>query len=92
MHRDVVLSFPPDATPLGSNPFCPVQAMYQPGRYLSVQGHPEFTNDIISEILINRHAAGIFSDKVYEEAMARAPAPHDGVAVGRAILKFLREG
>ncbi|KAG6006690.1 hypothetical protein E4U21_006765 [Claviceps maximensis] len=92
MHRDIVHSFPPDATPLGSNTFCPVQAMYQPGRYLSVQGHPEFTEDIISEILVNRHGAGIFSDQVYESGMARAPVPHDGVAVGRAILKFIREG
>ncbi|KAG6017462.1 hypothetical protein E4U43_001147 [Claviceps pusilla] len=92
MHRDIVHSSPPNATPLGSNPFCPVQAMYQPGRYLSVQGHPEFTEEIISEILVNRHNAGIFSRQVYEGAMARAPIPHDGVAVGRAILKFIREG
>ncbi|KAG6009175.1 hypothetical protein E4U54_008602 [Claviceps lovelessii] len=92
MHRDIVHSFPPNATPLGSNPFCPVQAMYQPGRYLSVQGHPEFTEEIISEILVNRHNAGIFSQQVYQGAMARAPIPHDGVAVGRAILRFIREG
>ncbi|KAG6040787.1 hypothetical protein E4U41_007056 [Claviceps citrina] len=92
MHRDIVHSFPSDAVPLGSNAFCPVQAMYKPGEYLTVQGHPEFTEDIISEILVNRHKAGIFSDEVYEGAMARVSVPHDGVAVGRAILKFIREG
>ncbi|RDA89352.1 hypothetical protein CP532_6127 [Ophiocordyceps camponoti-leonardi (nom. inval.)] len=92
MHRDIVVDFPPDAVPLGSNSFCSVQNMYQPGRYLTVQGHPEFTDDIISEILFNRHTVGIFSDEVYEDGIRRAALPHDGVSVGRAFLKFMREG
>ncbi|KHN98460.1 Glutamine amidotransferase type 1 [Metarhizium album ARSEF 1941] len=92
MHRDVVQDLPPDAIPLGGNAFCPVQGMYLPGRYLTVQGHPEFTNEIISEILFNRHTVGIFTDEVYDDAMERAPLPHDGVAIGRAFLKFIREG
>lgn len=91
MHRDVVQTFPSDAIPLGSNAFCPVQAMYLPGRYLTVQGHPEFTEEIISEILFNRHTVGVFSDQVYTEGMKRAPIPHDGVAVGKAFLKFIRQ-
>lgn len=66
--------------------------MYRPDRYITVQGHPEFTNDIISEILTNRHAVGIFSDEVYEGGMKRAPIPHDGVAIAKAFLKFMRKG
>ncbi|KAG5993928.1 hypothetical protein E4U52_001586 [Claviceps spartinae] len=89
MHRDIVNEFPKDAIPLGSNAFCQVQAMYKPGQYFSVQGHPEFTEDIISEILVNRHRAGIFDDAVYDVGIATAPNPHDGVVVGRAILKFI---
>ncbi|OAA38805.1 Glutamine amidotransferase type 1 [Metarhizium rileyi] len=92
MHRDIVQNFPPEAIPLGGNAFCPVQAMYHPGRYITVQGHPEFTNDIISEILFNRHTVGIFTDDVYEDAIKRASVPHDGVAIGKAFLKFLRHG
>lgn len=92
MHRDIVQTFPAGAIPLGSNDFCEVQGMYEPGKYITVQGHPEFTEDIVSEILFNRHTVGVFTDEVYEDAMKRAPIPHDGVAVGKAFLKFMREG
>ncbi|KAK2594765.1 hypothetical protein QQS21_007512 [Conoideocrella luteorostrata] len=92
MHRDIVQNFPADAIPLGSNAFCAVQGMYSPGKYITVQGHPEFTNEIISEILSKRHAGGTFTDQVYKEGKDRASVPHDGVAVGKAFLKFMREG
>lgn len=92
MHRDIVDEFPKGSIPLGSNEICEVQGFYSPGRYLTVQGHPEFTNEIISEILFNRHTVGIFTDEVYNEAMKRAPLPHDGVAIAKAFLKFYREG
>jgi hypothetical protein len=29
---------------------------------------------------------------VYNDAMKRAPLPHDGVAIAKAFLKFYREG
>lgn len=66
--------------------------MYSPGRYLTVQGHPEFTNEIISEILFNRHTVGIFTDDVYKDGSRRASAPHDGVTVAKAFLRFMRLG
>ena len=91
MHHDIVFGFPDGAVPLGSNAFCDNQGMYSPGRYLTVQGHPEFTPDIISEVLFNRHTVQIFTDEQYEDGMRRATVPHDGVAVGRAILKFMRQ-
>ncbi|KAJ3461474.1 hypothetical protein MRS44_010027 [Fusarium solani] len=86
------LRISPNSIPLGSNAICEVQAFYSPGRYISVQGHPEFTDEIISEVLFNRHTVGIFSDELYADAMKRAPIPHDGVAIARAFLKFMREG
>ncbi|PHH74387.1 hypothetical protein CDD82_4961 [Ophiocordyceps australis] len=87
-----MVNFPADAVPLASNSFCSVQAMYQPARYITVQGHPEFTNEIVSEILFNRHTVGIFTDQVYEDGIRRAANPHDGVAVGRAFLRFMQQG
>ncbi|KJZ77807.1 hypothetical protein HIM_02984 [Hirsutella minnesotensis 3608] len=91
MHRDVVTEYPPDAISLGSNSSCDIQAMYSPRRYLTVQGHPEFNNEVISEILFNRHTVGTFSDELYEDGMRRASVPHDGVKIGKAILNFIRE-
>jgi len=92
MHRDVVFDFPEDSIPLGGNAICPVQAMYSPGRYITIQGHPEFTERIVSEILIKRHDAGILSDDVYTNAMTRAPILHDGIAIGIAFLHFIING
>ncbi|KAH0491887.1 hypothetical protein TgHK011_003290 [Trichoderma gracile] len=92
MHRDVVLEYPKGSIPLGGNDICPVQAMYSPGRYITVQGHPEFTEEIVSEILTNRHKAGIFADDMYNEAMKRAPNEHDGVKIAQAFLDFMKHG
>ncbi|KOS20370.1 putative glutamine amidotransferase-like protein [Escovopsis weberi] len=90
MHRDVVFGFPEGAVPLAHNAKCAVQAMVLPGRYLTVQGHPEFTGDIVREILEKRRAAGVFSDEAYGEGVGRAGAEHDGVAVARAFVRFMR--
>ena len=92
MHKDIVFNYPTGSKPIGSNDICTNQGMYAPGRYITVQGHPEFTEDIISEVLTNRNKQGVFSDDVYKEAMTRAAIPHDGVAIAKGFLKFLREG
>ena len=92
MHRDIVRTFPEDAIPLGSNKNCAVQAMYLPGKYITVQGHPEFNEEIIMEILERRHDAGIFPDGVYDSGIERAMLDHDGVTVGKAFLKFIQQG
>lgn len=92
MHRDIVAEFPQGAIPLGSNAICTVQAMYSPGKYITVQGHPEFTGEIVTEVVTNRHNVGVFSDEMYTDAIKRATIPHDGIAIARAFVKFLHQG
>ncbi|KAF2152556.1 putative class I glutamine amidotransferase [Myriangium duriaei CBS 260.36] len=92
MHRDIVCYYPEDVEQLGSSPLCEVQGMYAKGRLITVQGHPEFTGDIVSEILESRHASGVFTDGMFEDAMGRVRNKHDGVLVGKAFLKFVIEG
>ncbi|EDN07986.1 GMP synthase [Histoplasma capsulatum] len=89
MHRDVVHYCPSNVTLLGSSSICDVQGMYIPGHFISVQGHPEFTKDIVAEILDARHDAGIFSSEIYEDGVARLGNEHDGLLVGKAFLEFL---
>lgn len=91
MHRDIVFYYPPDVVPLGSSPCCAVQGMYSSRRFITVQGHPEFTEEIVSEILQSRRAAGIFTEDEYKDAIARVGNEHDGIAVGMAFLRFLME-
>ena len=89
MHRDIVYSYPEGVEQLGSSPVCSVQGMYQKGRLITVQGHPEFDEEIVTEILRSRHAMGIFSDEEFEKFMQKAARPHDGVVVAGAFLEFL---
>ncbi|KAL4887631.1 class I glutamine amidotransferase-like protein [Aspergillus karnatakaensis] len=91
MHRDIVYTYPRDVTSLGSSPRCEVQGMYKEGKFITVQGHPEFSGDIMTEILELRAAAGVFDKEQAEDALNRAEKEHDGVRIGIAFLRFLLE-
>lgn len=91
MHRDAIYEYPKGVEPLGSSPRCSVQGMYTKGRLITIQAHPEFNGEIMKAILLKRHQAGIFDDKIYKEAMARAESQHDGNAVAQAFLRFMLE-
>ena len=89
MHKDLVYHYPQGVEHLGSSGPCEVQGMYIPKRVITVQGHPEFTEEIVAELLDRRRKQGIFVDDIYEEAMARVGKPHDGVLIAQGFLKFL---
>lgn len=91
MHRDAVGSLPAGAESLAQTDTCPMQGFLIPGKVITVQGHPEFTEAIVKEILDSRHAVGILSDEIYKSGVDRVADEHDGVAVARAFLKFLSE-
>jgi GMP synthase-like glutamine amidotransferase len=91
MHRDVVHAYPPGVEQLGSSPVCAVQGMYARHSLLTVQGHPEFTQEIMEEILDTRHKMGIFDDQAYDEHMGKVALRHDGVVVSHAFLRFWME-
>jgi GMP synthase-like glutamine amidotransferase len=89
MHRDAVLSLPEGLTNLGSSPKCEIQGMYKPGCVLSVQGHPEFDEQIMSGILEMRHEQGIFNSDMFKDAISRANQQHDGVLISSAVWRFI---
>lgn len=91
MHQDIVYSTPPNVTLLGSSPRCEVQGMYAPHRFITVQGHPEFTEDIVNEIVKVRTQAGVFKDDFAQDALDRAGNEHDGLAIAAVFLRFLLE-
>lgn len=89
MHRDIVFEAPKDFQILGSSTQCGVQALYAPGRALTVQGHPEFDQFTTSKILQLRHKQGIFDDDLYNDGILRASFHHDGGLISSTICKFL---
>ncbi|KAJ8129792.1 hypothetical protein O1611_g3837 [Lasiodiplodia mahajangana] len=74
---------------LAKTDVCANQAMYVPGRLISVQGHPEFTEDMVRELLNMRKYGGIIADDVYQDGINRVGDRQDGVAVAQAFLRFL---
>ena len=77
--------------PLGHSPLCEVQGMYARGRLITVQGHPEFDERIVRELLQARHEQGIFDDEMFQDGMRRVTDRNDGVTVAAAFLRFLLE-
>ncbi|MCJ1229540.1 hypothetical protein MMC12_006207 [Toensbergia leucococca] len=91
MHKDIVYHYPGGVQELGSSPKCEVQGMYVPRRLITVQGHPEFNKDIVTELLETRHEQRIFDDETFEDGMARVGNAQDGVVVAKAFLRFAME-
>jgi GMP synthase-like glutamine amidotransferase len=91
MHRDIVYAYPEGVEELAYTDKCAVQGMYIPKRLITVQGHPEFNEEIVRELLLARHASKIFDDEVFEDGMRRVGNSQDGVVVAKAFLKFLLE-
>ena len=91
MHRDCVFEYPEGVEELGSSPACKVQGMYSPRRFITTQGHPEFNEEIMTEIINVRHKTGIFDDNAYKAHMGKVSLPHDGVVVSQAFIRFLLE-
>ncbi|KAI9736405.1 MAG: hypothetical protein M1818_006138 [Claussenomyces sp. TS43310] len=91
MHRDMICEHPEGVEELAYTDKCSVHAMYVPKRFICVQGHPEFNEEIVREIMEARHEAGIFDDEEFKDAIDRVDKYHDGVVVAQAFLRLLLE-
>lgn len=92
MHRDSVYDIPPEVEQLAYSSLCNNQAMYAKGRLITFQGHPEFNEEIVREVIEGRYASGVFDRTMYNDGMERVGNRHDGVAVGKAFVKFALDG
>jgi GMP synthase-like glutamine amidotransferase len=94
LHRDKLSKLPdyPGIENLGYSPVCAIHGLYAPGRLISVQGHPEFEENILREIIVTRNKAGIIPDDVFVSAEARLKNSHDGVEIAVTFLEFILNG
>jgi len=91
MHKDIVYEYPKEVEQLAYTDKCATQGMYIKGKLITVQGHPEFTEEIVKELLEARHASGVFDYETFKDGMGRVNKNHDGVIVAQAFLKFIME-
>jgi GMP synthase-like glutamine amidotransferase len=104
MHRDhvPVTSVPPNFEIIGTTAACANQGMVlrYPGsspsaglqgiHVLTIQGHPEFHESIVSKIIDARALSGVMSPAVVVDGRERAVRQHDGVEIaGRAMWGVL---
>ncbi|PBK67268.1 class I glutamine amidotransferase-like protein [Armillaria solidipes] len=96
MHRDHVPLLPPGFHLLASTTTSPVQGMvkFKDGQeddvhIFAIQGHPEFTEPIVSIIVETRGATGILSKEIVEDVGKRKDTPTDGVLVADSIWRIL---
>ncbi|CAI5511195.1 unnamed protein product, partial [Closterium sp. Naga37s-1] len=59
IHQDQVLELPPEAVLLGSSPRTPIEMFAIGEHVLCMQGHPEFTKDVVEDLVVNRTKDGI---------------------------------
>ena len=90
MHKDIVFDYPEGAEKLGASPRCLVQGMYRKGRYISVQGHPEWHEGVVTPLIEERAASGVIPKETAEDAMRRKDLRNDGLSVvGRVLWTML---
>ncbi|KAK0637072.1 class I glutamine amidotransferase-like protein [Bombardia bombarda] len=91
MHRDQVFALPAGAELLAETDVCPNQGFVVPGKVITVQGHPEFTDFIMEELLKARHATGLFTDDMFQSGLERNKQQADGELIASVFVKFLQQ-
>ncbi|KAF9524926.1 class I glutamine amidotransferase-like protein [Crepidotus variabilis] len=102
MHRDHVPSVPPNFHLLASTAITPNQGMVKflgnpplddktssnlpPIQIITVQGHPEFTESVVSAIIEQRAASGVIDSEAAQDAEKRRYWKTDGIDVFGQIL------
>lgn len=89
MHQDEISGMPPGVQLLASTAKCGNQGMYQKGRLISIQGHPEYTAEIVECSLHARR--DILAPGDYEDGLRRLKDHDDGVVIVKAFLRFSLE-
>lgn len=87
VHQDQVLTLPPGATRLATNPHCENAMFVLDEVMLGVQGHPEFERAYAEAITANKR--GLAPDALVDAALGGMAAPTDGALLARWLLNFL---
>ncbi|EFJ19712.1 hypothetical protein SELMODRAFT_110438 [Selaginella moellendorffii] len=91
-HRDQVLELPPGGTLLGSSQNTRVEMFAVEDHILGIQGHPEFTKDVLLDIIESRRASQALSITEANEAKASLEAAkEDRQQLSELCKNFLKD-
>lgn len=88
-HQDQVVDLPPGARVVARNAHCQAAALIYDDRALTVQAHPEFTDDFIRGLMETR-AKGIVPDDLLDGAGRRMGTPKDSALLADRIEAFFK--
>jgi len=87
-HQDQVVELPPEAKVVGSNEFCQYAALaYGDGKALSLQPHPEFNDQFVSDLIEAR--GGVIPAENREYATNSIGQPLANETIAQTLRKFL---
>ncbi|KAK9377605.1 class I glutamine amidotransferase-like protein [Lipomyces chichibuensis] len=89
MHRDHVAVPPPGMHVFATSERSPVQGLYKEGKVLTLQGHPEFNEEVARSSVELRIVSGSLSEAEGNDALARVSIQNHGADVGKAVVRFL---
>ena len=87
MHQDQVVKLPESAVLLSGDNFCPFSAFTVGEHILSMQGHPEFSNEFVKDLIKLRTDS--IGTRETNLALNSLSNPHDGTIVGQWIVNLL---
>jgi len=91
-HQDVVVRLPLKARQLARSDFTEYEMMLVNPSVLSMQGHPEFDNEVVRAIIEDRQERKVISAHYAREALRTLSVPPDRAPLQSLLRGFLRTG
>lgn len=88
-HQDQVVTLPPHARVIGSNPVCDYAMLAYQDRAMTIQAHPEFDDDVISALIEHRSKGIVPSDRI-KQACDDMGTPLQSRVIADRIEQFFK--
>lgn len=88
-HQDQVVRLPPDAEPIASSSFCAYAALQYGRRVLTIQGHPEFSSEVVATLIRTTRDV---PEPLLEQARKTLGEPTASGLIADRLVRFLRRG
>jgi GMP synthase-like glutamine amidotransferase len=89
-HQDQVVAPPDGATVIASNDFCRYAGFRYDDRALTVQPHPEFSDDFLTGLMETR-GKGLVPEPLMEQARDRLGQPSSSSAMAGRVADFFKQ-
>lgn len=90
-HQDQIVTPPVGAHVIARNDLCAYAALAYDGPALTVQAHPEFSNETLGDLVRFRRGHPGYPDATMDRARADTAKPNDNRALSRLLGDFFRD-